>query len=488
MNPLFHIDFYKVGHVAQYPKDTTQVWSNWTPRSTRVVGQTDVTFFGLQYLIKQVFQEEWEREFFQRRRIAVLNEYREVIHATLGIENPFVEHIDALHRMGHLPIKIYALPEGVSVPLNCPMAVITNTASSMFWLPNYLETVLSNILWKPCTSATTARRFRKLFIKYAAAAGEKDFSFIDWMGHDFSFRGMSGREDAILSGMGHLLSFSGTDTIPAILAARQYYGAELGCGGSVPATEHSVMCAGGQDGEYETFKRLLTEVYPSGIVSIVSDTWNLWTVLGDYIPSLKEIILHRQGKLVIRPDSGDPVNIICGDRQARRGSPENLGALRMLASALGVARWGDIGLPLINNAGLIYGDGISVERATDILERTVFELGLSPYNLVFGIGSYTYEYVTRDTYNFAMKATAVRRGEVVHDIFKKPVTDNSGKASHKGIPVVYKTFGYDAQPTYECPQGLKPEALDNCAFDLVFENGMLYKEHTFKEIRERVRS
>ena len=480
-NPLYDIDFYKVGHVSQYPADTTQVWSNWTPRSTRVAGENSVVFYGLQYFIKEILKR-WDVEFFGRRIGAVLDEYREVMRATLGVQEPKVDHLEALWRIGYLPLDIYALPEGDSVPLGVPALVITNTHPSAFWLPNYLETILSNILWKPCTSASTARRYRKLFEKYARESGETDLSFVDWMGHDFSMRGMSGREDSILSGMGHLLSFSGTDSVPAILAAKKYYGAELNCGGSVPATEHSVMSAGTKDGEFETFRHIIEDVYPTGVVSIVSDTWDLWKVLTDFIPRLRESILARNGKVVIRPDSGDPVKIICGDPD--KTGPSQLGTLELLVKALGWKPSTTGGLPLINNAGAIYGDSITVERADQILNRMVNELKLSPYNMVFGIGSYTYEYVTRDTYGFAMKATAVRRGGELMDIFKCPVTDDGGKVSHKGIPAVYLR---DSSNEYFCVQGSQPSSLDSCAFAKVYSNGNLLVEHTFDEIRKRVR-
>jgi nicotinamide phosphoribosyltransferase len=484
MNPLFLIDFYKVGHVSQYPEDTTQVWSNWTPRSTRVPGQDSVVFFGLQYFCKEILQREWDQNFFRQSLNTVLAEYRELIRATLGVENPKTDHIEALHGMGYLPIEIYALPEGVSVPLRVPALVITNTDPRFYWLPNYLETILSNILWKPCTSATTAQAYRRLFLKHARAAGETDFSFVDWQGHDFSFRGMAGREDAVLSGMAHLLSFSGTDTVPAIVAARKYYHANLTCGGSVPATEHSVMCAGGQQDELETFRHLIEDVYPAGIVSVVSDTWDLWKVLTEYIPALKDKILARDGKLVIRPDSGDPVKIMTGDDSMPEITPENRGALRLLARALGFSIRSEE-LAKINKGGLIYGDSVTLERADQILSRAV-QQSFSPYNMVFGIGSYTYEYVTRDTYGFAMKATAVRRGSEIIDIFKKPVTDNGEKTSLKGIPAVYRN---DSNGEYYVEdKNRTPEDLDNCAFRKVFSQGMLVVEDDFETIRARVRA
>lgn len=491
MNPFFWTDFYKIDHISQYPKDTEQVWINWTPRSSRVEGTEGVVFFGLQYFIKEFLTHIWDTHFFHRPLSALLKEYREVIQSTLGVQEPRVDHMIELYQLGYLPIEIYAIPEGFSTPLGCPAMVITNTVPEMFWLPNFLETILSAMLWKCCTSATTAQRFRRLFVKKALEAGETDLSFVNWQGHDFSFRGMSGREDAIMSGMAHLLSFSGTDTIPAIVAAQKFYHAKLSCGGSVPATEHSVMCAGTQENERETFRRLIEDVYPTGVVSIVSDTWDLWKVLTKIIPSLKDTILARDGKLVIRPDSGDPVKIITGDDcapDARDGSisPALLGTACLLAGALGTS--GPWQRRMINKAGMIYGDGISVERSDQILTRLI-EQGFSPYNMVFGIGSYTYEYVTRDTYGFAIKATAVRRNGEVIDIFKNPVTDDGGKKSCKGIPLVYRTEeSTEAKPRFFCVDGGKPEKLDECAFRKVYKDGALLIDEDFETIRERVRA
>ena len=440
MNPVFLIDFYKVGHIDQYPKNVTQVWSNWTPRNSRIPGSKGVVHFGLNYFIKKYLLEEFNQNFFDLYWCDIEDEYKQVIKSTLGVENPRTDHIQALWELGYLPIEIYSLPEGTTVPLGVPALVITNTLPEFYWLPNYLETLLSNILWKPSTSATTAQNYRKIFMKWAKEAGETDFSFVDWQGHDFSMRGMSGIEDVVLSGMGHLLSFSGTDTLPAILAAQKYYGASLSCGGSVPATEHSVMSAGEKESEFETFERLITEVYPTGVVSIVSDTWDLWKVLTEYVEQLRDKILARNGKVVIRPDSGDPVKIMIGNddmlfsthKYNTASHPAYYGVLRLLEWQLGVTER-ENKLPLINNAGAIYGDSITPERAEAILEGTVNKLALSPYNVVLGIGSFTYEYVTRDVYGFAMKATAVRKDGIIIPIFKSPVTDNGGKISHKGI-------------------------------------------------------
>lgn len=493
MNPIFGVDFYKYGHRDQYPKDTTQVYSNWTARAARVPAPDGVIFFGLQYFIKQVLLDEWDMYFFQRGWPYVKADYQELMRDTLGIGNADTTHLEWLHNLGYLPIKIWALPEGFSTPLRVPSLVITNTKPQAYWMPNFLETVLSNTLWKACTSATTARIYRQIFTRYAKMAGETDLSFVDWMGHDFSFRGMSGREDAILSGMGHLLSFSGTDTVPAILATKEYYNASLTCGGSVPATEHSVMCAGEQDGEQETFRRLIQDIYPNGVVSVVSDTWDLWKVLTEYVPNLKDVILNRgasgsiPARLVIRPDSGDPVKIMTGDDSKPFDTPEGAGVLNLLARALGVTT-NAAGYDLIKKAGAIYGDSITPERAEQICERAV-KHGYSPFNFVLGIGSFTYEFVTRDVYGFAMKATAVVRDGKLIDIFKKPVTDTGLKNSLKGIPAVYRTEdSTDEKPIYFATDGNQPEALDNCEFLKVFEDGRLLVDHNFDDIRKRARS
>lgn len=476
MSPLYLVDFYKFGHVRQYAKGITCIYDNWTPRSSRT-DQKSVRLFGTQYFTKEILQNEWGKNFFDRPLGDLLSEYREMVAATLGDLDPPTKHIKDLWNLAYMPIDIWTIPEGDQVPIRVPMAVMANTVDHAFWLPNYLETIWSNIMWKPCTSATTAAAYRKVCEKWAREFGETNLSFIDWQCHDFSFRGMAGREDAWLSGMGHLLSFSGTDTIPAIFKAKQYYHAEYSCGGSVNATEHSVMCAGLEDGEFDTFKRLITETYPKGILSIVSDTWDLWRVITEHVPRLKEVILAREGKIVIRPDSGEPNLILCGNPAAT--GPARKGVLQLLAEFMGTDGKGHI-----NKMGAIYGDKITVQEADTILGRTVQELKLSPFNCVLGVGSYTYEYVTRDTYGFAVKATAVKKDGKILDIFKKPITDDGTKNSLKGIPCVF----LDDEGEYFVRDGQQPETLNACAFRKVYSDGKILIDENFGTIRQRVRA
>ncbi|RYY64444.1 MAG: nicotinate phosphoribosyltransferase, partial [Chitinophagaceae bacterium] len=386
----------------------------------------------------------------------------------------------------YLPLEIKAIPEGTPVPMKVPVLTIRNTAPAFFWLTNMLETIMSDILWKPCTSASTAFEYLKTFTKYARETVGADDSFIAWQGHDFSFRGMSGVEDAVMSGAAHLLSFAGTDTIPAIDFLEEYYQADCEkelIGGSVAATEHSVMCMGTQDAEIDTFLRLIRDVYPAGIISIVSDTWDFWKVITEFLPELKEQILARNGKVVIRPDSGDPVKIIIGDEEAPKGSPAYKGAIECMWETFG-GTITEKGFKLLDShIGLIYGDSITTQRQTAILEG-LKQKGFASYNVVLGIGSFTYEYVTRDSYGFAMKATYGEVNGIGRDIFKDPKTDDGTKKSAKGLMQVYK----DEQGNLQLKDQCSWEEEGQGVLQTVFKDGKLLAEESLEQIRKRLKS
>ena len=485
ISPLLLKDGYKVGHKFQYPEGTTLVYSNLTPRKSRSEDINEIVFFGLQYFIKEYLINQFDEGFFSRPKQEVVQEYKRRMDNYLGKDSITYLHIEALHDLGYLPLEIKALKEGSLVPMKVPIFTIKNTKPEFFWLTNMLETLLSAILWKPCTSATTAFQYLKTFTRFAEETVGGDRSFIPWQGHDFSFRGMSGIEDAVLSGSAHLLSFSGTDTIPAIDFHEDYYNADCEkelIGGSVAATEHSVMCMGTKNDEIKTFERLIKEVYPAGIVSIVSDTWDFWQVITEFLPKLKTEILARNGKVVIRPDSGDPVKIIIGDTTAPAGSPAYKGAIECMWETFG----GSItekGYKLLDgHIGLIYGDSITLERQEQILGG-LKEKGFASYNVVLGIGSYTYEYVTRDTYGFAMKATYGEVNGEGRAIFKDPKTDDGTKKSAKGLMQVYrdKNTGKLALKD-ECTWA--EEALGE--LKPVFRDGKLLVDLSLAEIRKTI--
>ncbi|NER16629.1 nicotinate phosphoribosyltransferase [Spongiivirga citrea] len=479
MNPLLLTDGYKLGHKEQYPEGTTLVYSNWTPRKSRMKGVDEVVFFGLQYFIKEYLIKQFNDEFFGQPKEMVVKEYKKYVDNYLGIDYD-VSHISALHDLGYLPIEIKAIEEGSAVPLRVPMFTIVNTLPEFFWLTNYLETLLSTIIWQPCTSATIAKRYRTILNKYAQETDIRNMDFVTWQGHDFSMRGMSGTESSILSGMGHALSFSGSDTLPVAKTLEEYYNADITKElviGSVNATEHSVMCAGSKDDEIGTFRRLL-KTYPSGILSVVSDTWDLWKVLTEYLPILKNEILGRDGKLVIRPDSGNPVDIICGFKHENPSISK--GVIELLWDAFG-GTINSQGYKVLNpKIGAIYGDSITIERATQICER-LKEKGFATTNIVLGIGSFTYQYNTRDTFGFAMKATYVEVNGEGREIFKDPVTDDGTKKSAKGLITLFEVDGI-----VNFKDQVTPQEEEQGNLKTVFRNGKLLVEDSLTEIRKRI--
>jgi len=473
-------DGYKVDHRSQYPDNTELVYSNWTPRKSRIEGIDKVVFFGLQYFIKKYLIETFDRDFFQQPKNEVIKKYKRRINGYLGPDAITYDHVEALHDLGYLPIEIKALPEGTEVPIRMPMFTIKNTLSDFFWITNFLETILSCVIWMPCTSATIARQYRKILDGFAEKTGG-DPELVNWQGHDFSFRGMAGLEAAMMSGAGHLLSFTGTDSIPSIDFLEEYYGADVEkelVGGTVSATEHSVMCMGTQNDEIGTFRRLVTETYPAGIVSIVSDTWDYWKVITEYIPVLKKEILARDGKVVIRPDSGDPIKIICGDPDATPGSPAFKGSVECLWEIFGGTTT-DKGYNLLDqHIGLIYGDSITIERCTAICEQLEAK-GFASTNVVFGIGSYTYQYVTRDTFGFAMKATYGEVNGEGRPIFKDPKTDDGTKKSAKGLLKLTR----DAAGELQMEEMVSAKEEQEGLLETVYKDGKLTKECTLAGIR-----
>ena len=520
IKPHLAFDGYKCDHRRQYPENSLLVFSNMTARGSRVKGLQKVIFFGLQAFIKEHLIKEWGEEFFQKDVEEVVASYNRRLKNYLGPNGIGEQHICDLHALGYLPLEIWALPEGSNVDLRVPMLVMWNTDDRFFWLTNAIETIISANIWGPCTSATTALMYRKILNEWANKTNPEMIEFVPWQGHDFSFRGHFGYDAAVMSGAGHLLSFSGTDTVPAIDYLEEYYNAnsdnEL-VGGSVSATEHSVMCMGGVEDEVGTFKRLITELYPNGIVSIVSDTWDFWNVVnpdGGICATLKEQIMARDGKVVIRPDSGDPVKIVTGytESEIRRRDGkiyrlvsdglywkeegqltelEVKGMIQCLWEIFGGTTTSTGYKQLDSHIGAIYGDSITLDRATQICERLAAK-GFASTNIVYGIGSFTYQgavtpdaIITRDTHGFAVKSTY---GEVLVDgerkgieIFKDPKTDDGLKKSAKGLIAVYEAdngFAMKDQATWE--------EVKDCAFWNVFYNGKIMKEWSLGEIRARV--
>ncbi len=495
MNPLLLTDGYKTGHHQQYPKGTTLVYSNFTPRSNKYApkGCDKVVSFGQQMVMKQI-HDMFQNYFFKRPKEEVISEIKQEMSWYLGTEYD-VSHFEKLHDLGYLPIHVKGIEEGTLVPIKVPVLTIYNTEPEFYWVTNYLETIISNLLWKPMTSATIAYQYKKVLTQWMLKTDPERAWFIDWQGHDFSMRGMDSIAATISSGLGHATSFMGSDSLPVIHGARKFYGAQGPVVGSVNATEHSVMCAGSKEDEIGTFRRLL-ETYPTGILSVVSDTWDLWKVCTEHVVTLKEEIMARDGKLVIRPDSGDPVDIICGlnskppimiDSELLKSKdvhnePKVKGVIELLWDVFG-GTVNEQGYKVLDShIGAIYGDSITIDRAEEICKRLEAK-GFASTNIVLGVGSFTYQYNTRDTFGFAMKATYVEVDGEGREIFKDPITDDGTKKSATGLLSVFK----DDNLVYRLHDHCDWDTESKGELQTIYKDGTLRNVVSFEEIRLRLK-
>ena len=490
---LFQTDAYKLDHRRQYSLagDVSRVYSNYTNRKSRVQGMDHVVHFGLQAYLSKL-KQGFER-FFAADSLTVCREYHQRVASILGPDaaNAIgVEHIYALHELGYIPLEFRAVPEGTLVPIRVPSLTIENTVDEFYWLTNYIETGLSAAIWHPSTAATIACAYRVSAEKAARRSGG-DPGGIDFQIHDFSYRGMSSSETAAATGAAHLLSFKGSDTLCAGDFIDKYYGGSYDLM-SVAATEHSVMSTSimthvGKDnsrhtGELQMFLDLL-RMYPTGILSVVSDTFNLWDVLETILPALKPEIVARDGKLVIRPDSGDPVKILCGDPAGRTVAAQR-GVIELLWEVFGGTTNSKGYRELDPHIGAIYGDSITLERAHEIWERLA-NAGFASTNVVFGVGSFTYQYNTRDTFGSAMKATWAKVNGQGVNLFKDPVTDDGTKKSATGRLAV---IGEEDGGMY-----LVEKADKHCENDPsnllkpVWRDGEFVTFQSFAEVRDRLR-
>jgi len=467
-NLLLSTDVYKLGHMQFYPPGTTKIYSYLVARSGKEIPHT--VFYGLQYYIKEYLQQS-----ITQQNVEEFLEYRKNILG--GTPEDVKQKVQSLVDLGYLPIEIKAVEEGTVMPVKNVLMTITNTHPDFYWLVGFVESLLLKV-WNTTTVASYDLKIKRLVQKFSDETCDNS-GHLPFQVHDFGYRGCSSEETAALSGSAHLLNFLGTDTIPAVKLAKTYYNAQEPVGLSVPATEHSVMCAYGQENELEAFNRVL-DLNPSGIVSIVSDTYNLWEVLTTFMNKLKGRILNREGKVVIRPDSGDPELIICGDKDARIGTPAYHGALQILDHQFGHTV-NEKGFKVLNpKVGLIYGDGMYFDRFEKILTR-MKEMGYASSNLVVGIGGLLLQQHSRDEQGFAIKATYAEVNGEQRELLKDPITD-SKKKSHKGLLSLIKTDSGEYITISRC--SWEEEAQGE--LKTVFKDGVLVKEITFDQIKKNI--
>ncbi len=454
-NPIFDTDSYKYSHAGQYPEGTEYVSSYIEPRRGWD-GIEKVLFFGLQVELMKLAET--------RITQAMIDEAAPVLKAH-GLEL-YVEgwqRIVEAHE-GRLPVLIEALPEGTLAPVGIPQMRIVNTDPALWWLPSFLETRLLRAVWYPSTVATLSHyvvgEIRKRMLITDGTDAGAEFKL-----HDFGARGASSAESAALGGLAHLVSSMGTDTAMALVYGRNFYGADM-AGFSIPATEHSTMTAVGEAGEMAQMRALLQK-NPSGLVACVSDSYDLLRAVRDYWGgALKDEVLARDGVLVVRPDSGDPLEIVpdvIEALMARFGYETTAQGYRLLHEKVRV----------------IQGDGVNRFSIVEIMDRMI-ERGLAIGNIAFGMGGGLLQKVDRDCFSYSMKASANFRAGAWVDVYKDPVTAKGSKTSKRGRQGAMRTDSGElvARRLENIPMGKD-------ALEPVFRDGKLLKIQSFDEVRAR---
>ncbi len=486
--PLFETDGYKTSHRDMEPEGMTKGYSNFTNRTTRVAGVTHVVNFGLQAYIKDYIEAEFV-DFFAADEDEVCRLYEERAKSYLGVEHVKTDHIRALHRKGYLPLEFKQVKEGTLVPLQVPSFTIENTDPDFAWLVNYIETSISSSIWHPSSVATLAVYDRQILEKWAKKTGS-DLETVNFQWHDFSARGQSSLESAAASGAGHLLSFLGSDTLSAIEWVNDLYpGDDNGqILATIPASEHSIMSSWtAYRNEEAAYKHLITEVYPNGFVSLVSDTYSIWNVVepGGILDHLREDVLRRDGRLVVRPDSGNPVDILCGtERRFGAGvAPEEVGVVELLWRVFG-GTMNEKGFKVLDNhIGVIYGDSITPERAEQIFERLA-EKGFASQNFVGGVGSFHYACISRDTVGgSAIKMTWNEINGQGYNIMKDPIT-GSGKKSATGRLAVFRNENNELYLV----QKATPEQEAASEIATVWKDGVWIRTQSYGDVRATLKA
>lgn len=461
-NFIFNTDSYKQSHYLQYPPNISYVNSYIEARG----GSDSVVFFGMQayineYLIKKV----------QRMDI------REAQHVCEGHGVPFNAKgwADLQSRIKEgrgLPIEIYSVDEGTVMPAGNVLVQIRNIDKDYFWLTSWLETALLRAIWYPTSVATNSRYIKSIIAEYMKESCD-NLDGLDFMLQDFGARGATCSEAAGIGGAAHLVNFQGSDTMEAIMFLSDHYHLNSMPSFSVPASEHSTMTAWGKDKEVDACENMLAK-FGDGIVSVVSDSYDIFNctenIWGGELLDQVNGLAAKGGRLVVRPDSGDLIK-----------TPIKVLELLMDKFGHSVNSKGYKVLP--DHLRVLQGDGLNKDTLTQLCSAIVCR-GYSMDNFVFGMGGGLLQSVTRDTYKFAMKASAVKTSDVGEwiDVYKDPV--GGGKASKKGVLGLFE-FSDDKGSHYlTCKENELPEGQENL-LKLRYRSGKVHNPTTFDEIRSR---
>ena len=463
-NLILNTDSYKASHWLQYPPGTEKTFFYVESRG----GQYDSTvFFGLQAILKEYLS-----------RTVTHDDVDEACDFFAAHGEPFNEAgwrriVDVYG--GKLPLRIRAVPEGSVVPTHQALVTIESTDDETFWLPSYLETLLLR-LWYPVTVATVSWQVKQIIKGFLDRTSDEAETQLPFKLHDFGARGVSSLESAALGGMAHLVNFKGTDTVSGVLAARRYYHEEM-AGYSIPAAEHSTITSWGRENEVEAYRNMLAQfAKPGSLVAVVSDSYDIYRAISEHWgKTLRDEVIASGATLVVRPDSGDPVEVVHK-------------CMVLLDEAFGSTINGK-GYKLLKHVRLIQGDGVNPGSIRAILERIV-GAGYAADNIAFGMGGALLQHMNRDTQQFALKCSAACINGHWVDVFKAPVTD-AGKTSQRGRLTLLRHREHGTYKTVTIPADV--DDIDKLplsagwehALETVWENGYLMRDWHFAQVRAR---
>lgn len=562
INPLYEADGYKVGHKGMLAPNTAREYWHWVPRKIKYMHNSiDKIMSAGQQLVMRYIHSHFNEFFFGRPKEEALK-FGQDMSKYLMMDYD-ATHFEELYDLGYLPIEVQSLPEGVFTNPNIPHMTGINTVDGYAWLGLYLETLFSKLAWQLPTTATIGYQFKKNAVEWVTKTDSDNLWLADFMCHDFHSRG-GNPFTSIAAGLGHAFSNSGSDTLNVIPASRYYYDFDENDVPvySVNASEHSVTCTGIfyykkqlesgllpdeivkyysfdvpsegsiEDPDYLAIAEYLNlrdwlQKYPKGILSVVSDTFDLWKLITYILPRLKEEILARDGKLVIRPDSGYPPDIVCGDsevvsslsednldqrdyqifqgkyykrswervsnhrhepyiEQVDEVEPRIKGVVELLWDIFGGTETKEGYKLLDSHIGCIYGDAINLDKQVEIYTRLEAKR-FAATNVVLGVGSYTYVMLTRDSAGYAAKGawfeTLENDTREEFNIFKDPATDNGTKKSLRGFQYV---FIHRAE--YDVTSGVTEEEAfsEDNELKTIYKDGQFFNQTTLTEIRERI--
>ncbi|HLM59573.1 MAG TPA: nicotinate phosphoribosyltransferase [Pyrinomonadaceae bacterium] len=457
INRIIDTDSYKASHWLQYPPNTSRAFFYLESRGSDR-DWTETVFFGLQYLLKNYFLAPFSQE--------MVEEAREVITAH-GLPFNYDGWTNLIKKYnGKLPLRIRAVAEGSIVPLHNVLMTVETTDDEFAWVGSWFETQLLRI-WYAITVATQSWQIKRDVYKFLTETADDASAEIAFKVHDFGARGVSSQETAAIGGAAHLVNFSGSDTMAALLLHRKFYQSEM-AGFSIPAAEHSTITSWGRENEAEAYRNMLSNfAKPGALLAVVSDSWNIYNAV-EHIwgEQLKQQIIDSGATVVIRPDSGEPVEVVSK-------------VANILCEKFG-CETNSKGYKVLKNVRIIQGDGVNQTSIKQILQRLKDER-FSASNIAFGIGGSLLQKIDRDTLRFAYKCSAIVVDGAWRDVYKQPITD-SGKNSKRGrLDLIVKDGKYETVKLEEIDKTFA----EHSVMRVVYENGELLIDESLDEIRRR---